>query len=82
MTKDAITIHFHGNYTTFLTLAVDLGNEIMFILLSGYIAAFIIKRLTPNYDTSDYKATSRLATLYSIPAAVILISISVRLLNT
>ena len=82
MAKDAITIHFHGNLTSSLTLAVDLGNDFIFILLCGYTAAFIIKRLTPDYDPSDYKATSRLAALCSVPALILLFILTSYLFGT
>ena len=82
MTKEAISIHFHGNLATGLSLVVDVGNDIMFISLCGYIAAFIIKRLTPDYDPSNYKATSRLATLCSVPTIILLFILTPYLFET
>ena len=63
---------FREDFTALLQAGLELGVLFIHFLLCGYVAAFIIKRLTPDYNPSEYKVTSTSATIYSIPITIVL----------
>ena len=66
-------IHFfRENIASLINFCIDAGQILLHFLVCGYVAAFIIKRVTPDYDKSEYKVTSASATIYSIPVMIVL----------
>lgn len=64
-------IHFfRKDFIELFNYALDAGVLLIHFLLCGYVAAFIIKRLTPDYEPSRYKAISATATKLSIPTTI------------
>ena len=61
----------HGNSATILQAFATLGQALICLLLCGYTSAFIMKRLTPDYDAEEYKKRSRAATLFAIPVMIL-----------
>lgn len=63
---------FREDLVDLIKFAMDTGLFLIHFWICGYVAAFIIKRLTPDYEPSEYKLTSVSATIYSIPAMILL----------
>ena len=63
---------FREDIAALIRAFLELGVLFIDFALCGYVAAFIIKRLTPDYEKTEYKVTSTSATIYSIPTVVLL----------
>ena len=63
---------FREDIATLIRAFLELGVLLVDFVLCGYVAAFIIKRLTPDYEATEYKVTSISATIYSIPTVILL----------
>ena len=73
ITRKILEIHFfREDFVALINFALDTGLLLIHFLLCGYVAAFIIKRLTPDYEPSEYKVTSASATIYSIPVMIVM----------
>lgn len=64
-------LHLHGNSEPILQAFATLGQILIYLLLCGYTSAFIMKRLTPDYNAEEYKKRSRAATLFAIPVMIL-----------
>ena len=76
MTKEAVEIHLRGDAAVALNGLIDLAQNLIYLALCGYISAFVIKRLTPDYAPAEYKSTSRSATLYAVPVMYLMMTLS------
>jgi len=50
---------------------VTVEEFLIYLVLCGYTAAFILKRLTPDYNAEEYRKASKTATILAIPTAYI-----------
>lgn len=83
LAKKVTELHFfQEGVAGLINFCIDAGQLLTLFLLHGYVAAFIIKRVTPDYDKSEYKVTSASATIYSIPVTIVLSIASVYLFKT
>ena len=81
-TKNAISNHLHGDVAYILNKVLFYGKEILFICLCGYTAAFVLKRFTPDYEASKYKAAAKITTICSVPAVTVLSILTSYILET
>ena len=49
----------------------SIGVDLIYLVLCGYTSAFIIKRLTPDYNAEAYAKCSKAATLFAIPTVIV-----------
>ena len=66
------TNYFREDFVALIRASFETVVCLIHFWLCGYVAAFILKRLTPDYDPSEYKVTSTSATIYSIPVTIVL----------
>lgn len=61
----------HADFAAHVQSFYSIGVNLIYLVLCGYTSAFIIKRLTPDYNAEAYAKCSKAATLFAIPTAIV-----------